>query len=117
MFDAEFLRNLPEVPGDNPWPLYPTTRNYRTQFVGQADYLLGFENNRTMSFESALLKYWPEDGSDPADDDYENPVLIFDTKCDAFVPEETRSCDVAEWSPSSGDASPDYVHNRGRRYA
>jgi hypothetical protein len=37
MFDAEFLRNLPEVSEDNPWPLYPTTRNYRTRFVGQAD--------------------------------------------------------------------------------
>jgi hypothetical protein len=56
MFDAEFFRNLPEVPGDNPWPFYPTTRNYRTRFVGQADYHLGFENNRIMSFESALLK-------------------------------------------------------------
>jgi hypothetical protein len=36
MFDSDFVNNLRQAPGDNPWPTKPTNPKYRTYLLHQA---------------------------------------------------------------------------------
>lgn len=33
MFDKDFLDDIQQVPGDNPWPIHSTNQNYKTQLL------------------------------------------------------------------------------------
>jgi hypothetical protein len=41
MFDLDFMNDLRQAPGYNPWPDKPTNHNYMTHLLCQEKYLLG----------------------------------------------------------------------------
>jgi len=55
MFNKDFL-NLQQPLEDNPWLAHLTNQNYKTQFLKQFDYLLGFVSQNKYSFKIAINK-------------------------------------------------------------
>ncbi len=51
MFDLDFVNNLWQALGDNPWSGKPTNCNYKTYLLRQAKYLLGTNKPKQYSLE------------------------------------------------------------------
>jgi hypothetical protein len=85
MFDLDFVNNLQQVPGDNPWPTELTNYNYRTYLLCQVEYILGMNKVDQYSLVKESNKKWPENESDLKDDEYELPILKYDANQDALV--------------------------------
>jgi hypothetical protein len=91
MFDENFLNSLLQPPRNNPWPTHSTNRNYKTQLLRQSNYLLGFMFPNKYSLEITIKKKWPKNQSDPEEDKYESPTLVYFKEIDAMVPLMTSS--------------------------
>ncbi len=91
MFDENFLNSLLQPPRNNPWPTHSTNRNYKTQLLRQSNYLLGFMFPNKYSLEITINKKWPKNQSDPEEDKYESPTLVYFKEIDAMVPLMTSS--------------------------
>ncbi len=71
------MNNLQQDLKDNQWP---TKSTYKTCLVCQVEYLLVEASN----------KKWLENESDPQDNKYELPILIYDANQDALVQQKKR---------------------------
>jgi hypothetical protein len=60
MFDEDFSNSLLHPLGDNPWLSHLTNQNYKTQFLKQSDYVLGFVSSNKYSLDIAINKKWQE---------------------------------------------------------
>jgi hypothetical protein len=78
IFDSIFMNSLQQTPGDSPWPVDLTSRNYMTYLLHQTTYLLGMNIAEQYSLVEASRKKWLENGSDPDDNEYELPILKYD---------------------------------------
>ncbi len=56
MFIKDFLNNLRQPLGDNPWPAHLTNQNYKSQLWRQIDYLFGFVFQNKYSLKIAIKK-------------------------------------------------------------
>jgi hypothetical protein len=82
MFNSDFVNNLQQAPENNLWPIKST---YRTHSVCQVGYLLGMNKTYQYSLVETSNKKWPKNESDPQDNKYELPILIYDANQDALV--------------------------------
>jgi hypothetical protein len=60
MFDPNFMNNLRQAPGDNPWPTELTNHNYKTCLLCQTKYLLGTNRVDQYLLVEASCKKWLE---------------------------------------------------------
>jgi hypothetical protein len=60
MFNLDFVNNLRQALGDNPWPAKPTNQNYRTRLLRQVEYLLGMNKIDQYSLVEVSNKKWLE---------------------------------------------------------
>jgi hypothetical protein len=64
MFDPNFMNNLQQAFGDNPWPVKLINWNYRTHSLHQTKYLLGMNKTKQYSLVEVACKKWLEIKSD-----------------------------------------------------
>jgi hypothetical protein len=86
MFDEFFFNSLLQPLGDNPWPTHLTNQNYRTRFLSQSNYLLGFVFLNKYSLEIIINKKWLENQNDSDEDEYESPTFVYCRETDTMVP-------------------------------
>jgi hypothetical protein len=77
MFDLDFVNNLRQALGNNPWPVEPTNQNYRTYLLCQVEYLLGTSRVDQCSLVEVARKKWPKNENDPNDNKYELLILKY----------------------------------------
>jgi len=84
MFCLEFLNNLQQPFGNNPWPTHPTNQNYKMQFHTYCDYLFKFQAKRRIN-ESILLRKWPKNAFNIEDNAYKTQVLAYSKELDLLI--------------------------------
>jgi len=84
MFILEFLSNLPQPLGDNPWSINLINRNFRTQFHRQCAYLLGFQKPKKID-DSILKRKWLRNNLHVEDDPYETLIFAYNKEMDQQV--------------------------------
>jgi hypothetical protein len=63
-----------------------TNWNYKIQFLGQSNYLLGFVTPNKYSLEITINKKWPDNQNYPEEDKYESPTFVYYKEIDVMVP-------------------------------
>jgi hypothetical protein len=81
MFIPEFLNSLPQTPRNNPRPIDPTNKNFKTRIHYQYDYLLGFQMSKKVN-DSPLEKRWPRNNTEAKDDSYQTFALSYNREMD-----------------------------------
>jgi hypothetical protein len=86
MFDEDFLNNLQQASGNNPWPTHPTNWNYKIQLLKQTNCLLGFVFHNKYALKNTIEKKWLENQTNLKEDSYESSRLLYYKNADALVP-------------------------------
>jgi hypothetical protein len=60
MFNSDFVNNLRQALGDNPWLAKPTNQNYRTCLLRQEEYLLATNKLEQYSLVDVSNNKWLE---------------------------------------------------------
>jgi hypothetical protein len=74
MFDLDFVNNLRQVLGDNPWLVKSINQNYTICLLRKVEYLSGTNKVDQFSLVEAACNKCLEYESDANDDKYELPI-------------------------------------------
>ncbi len=99
MFDLDFMNNLRQAHGDNPWPTELMNYNYKTCVLCQEKYLLGMNHLEHYALIKASQNKWPKNVSDLEDDEYESLALKYDANKDALIAKKERN--IVEEEPKT----------------
>jgi hypothetical protein len=68
------------------WPAHPTNWKYKTWFLKQSNYLLGFVSLSKHSLKIIINEKWLESERDSKKDKYESPTFVYYKETNVMVP-------------------------------